>query len=458
MAGQPFPFPKSSTPGARAGEGEGRFVNCYQVQEGGRSYVRRVPGLSQVVATAKTGIRGMLDVNGVIYIVWNGSVTTVSGVTVTTLTGTIPGTDGVTIARNNKVTAGASTPDVVAVRESGGAYILTSSAVSAYPDADLPTTVNSVDFMGGYFLFSIPDGRLFASDLNTTAVNALSFTSAENRADGLRRVVVSGNIAYAFGSSTIEPYQNVGTSPFPLQRAATVPPIGILTTMAVAGFEEAWNQPLFFVASDKTVKSLSGYETGTVSTPDVDRFISASTVSTIEMLVYVWNGRPYLAVSSDAGSWVLDVAQNAWHERSSTGATRWRASRSVYSGERWVFGDALSGDLLTLSATLLENGAALGGFTQSGALKSFPSRVATKLFGDLTEADITIFVSWSHDGGKTWSTELPRSLADADKWPVSVSNIGLSTQHGIIAKFRWEGAADFSFSGATADRVDVRAA
>jgi len=457
MTAQPFPFAKSSTPGARPGEGEGRSLNCYAVTEGERSYVRRVPGLAQLVATGKTGIRGTLDVNGVMYVVYTGSVVKIDGATVTTLTGTIPGSDGVTIERNNKVTGGVSTPDIVAVRETGGAYVLTTATVSTYPDADLPATVNSVAFLGGFFQFSVPDGRLFDSELNSTDINALSFTTAESRADGLRRVIVQGNLAYAMGSSTIEPYQNVGTSPFPLQRAATVPPIGILTTMAVAGYQEAWNGPIFFVASDKTVKVLTGYETGAVSTPDVDRFIAASTVSAIGVDVYVDDGRQYVAVSSDVGSWVYDVAGRSWHERLSTGATRWRATRSLYSNEKWVFGDTLSGDLLILSSTLLENGQELGGFIQSGQLKAFPARVATKLFADFTEADIIIYVSWSHDGGKTWSTELQRSLADADKWPLSVSNLGLSKSAGIIVKFRWTGAADFSFSGATADRLDVRA-
>lgn len=456
MAPQPLPFPKSSSPGARAGEGEGRYMNCYSVTEGGRSYVRRVPGLARQVATGKSGIRGMLDVNGVIYIVWEGAVTTVSGAEVATLSGTIPGSDGVTLARNNKVVAGVSVPDVVAVRESGGAFILSATTVSPYPDADLPATVNSVDFLGGYFLFSIPDGRLFASELNSTAVNGLSFTSAEARADGLRRVVVSGSLAYALGGSTIEPYQNVGTAPFPLQRAPTVPPVGLLTTMAIAGHEEAWNHPLYFVASDKTVKALSGFRAETVSTADVDRFIAASSVASIEALVFVDDGRPFFAVSSDAGTWVLDVAAHAWNERQSTAETRWRASRSIYSGERWVFGDRLSGDLLALSDVLKENGADLGGFIQSGPLKAFPARVAASLAADFTQADLTIHVSWSHDGGKTWSAELQRSLSHTDRWPLSVSNTGLSTQHGLIVRFRWSGDADFSFSGASADRLDVR--
>lgn len=458
MAGSPFPIPKSSTPGARAGEGEGRLFNCQAVTEGDRSYVRRTAGLARLVATGKTGIRGLLDVNGVLYVVYTGSVVTVSGSTVTTLTGSIPGSDGVTLARNNKVTGGVSTPDIVAVRESGGAYVLTSSAVSAYPDADLPATVNSVTFLEGFFLFSIPDGRIFASDLNTTAINALSFATAEARADGLRRIIVRGNISYAMGGTTIEPWKNVGTSPFPLQRSPTVLQVGLLTTMAVAGFEDSWNAPTYFVSADKRIMALSGYETAPVSTPDVERFLAASTVATVELTAFVWNGRSFIAVSSDAGSWVLDVEARSWHERGSTGATRWRAKFSTYSGEQWVFGDSLTGDLLVMSSTLTENGAVVGGFIQSGPLKDFPARVAAKLSADFTEADLTIHVSWSHDGGKTWSTELERSITDAEKWPVSVSNLGLSTHAGAIVRFRWEGPADFSFMGATATRVEARAA
>ncbi|POR52399.1 hypothetical protein [Bosea psychrotolerans] len=455
----PLPFPKSSTPGVRPGEGEGRYVNCYPVQEGDRSYVRRVAGLSRSVATGKTGIRGLLDVNGVSYVVFTGAVVTVAADgTVTTLAGAIPGSDGVTLARNNKVTAGASTPDIVAVREGGGAYLLTATTVAAYPDADLPATVNSVDFLGGYFLFSIPDGRLFASELNATQINALSFTTAESRSDGLRRVAVQGSLAYGFGGSTIEPYQNVGTAPFPLQRAATVPPVGILTTMAVAGFQETWNGPLYFVASDRTVKALSGYETATISTPDVDRFIAASSAATVAVDVFAWQGRQFVAVSSDGGSWIYDTVERSWHERLSSGVARWRATRSIYSNGQWLFGDTLSGDLLTLSSALTENGAALSGLIQSGPLKDFPARVAARLSADFTQAEIAIYVSWSHDGGKSWSSELQRSLADADRWPVSVANLGLSSHAGLILRFRWEGSADFAFLGATAERLEARAA
>lgn len=458
MAGTPFPIPKSSTPGARPGEGEGRLFNCYTVTEGDRTYARRTAGLELLIALGGSGFRGGIDVNGARYGVFNGSVKREVGGVVTTLTGTIPGSDWVTIQRNNKVTGGASTPDIVAVRSAGGAYVLTSTTVSAYPDADLPATVNSIDFLEGFFLFTDPNGTFFASELNSTAINPLSFATAEARSDGLRRVIVRGNIAYAMGETTIEPWKNVGTSPWPLQRSPTVMQVGILSTMAVAGFEETWNAPTYFVSSDKRVMALGGYETAPVSTPDVERFIAASDAATVEVLAYAWKGRSFIAVSSDQGSWVFDIEARAWHERGSTDVDRWRATRSFVSGGRWVFGDTETGDLLVMSDTLTENGDPLGGFLETGPLKDFPARVAAKLSADFTEAAITIYVSWSLDGGKTWSTELQRTITDAEKYPVSVSNLGLSTHAGLRVRFRWEGPQDFSFMGATATRVEARAA
>lgn len=457
MAGLPFPLPKNSTPGSLPGEGEGRYWNCEPVTEGERSYVRPTPGLDRQVSTGKTGIRGMIDVNGVLYVVWTGSVVTVTGMTVQTLTGSIPGSDGVTLARNNKVTGGVSTPDVVAVRSTGGAYVLTSSAVSAYPDADLPNTTNSVVFVDGFLCFSIPDGRIFASELNSTDVNALSFATAEARADDLRRLVVRGAIVYAMGGSTIEPWKNEGLAPFPLLRQATVMQTGLHTTMAVAGYEDSWNAPTIFVSADKQVSALVGFETSAVSTPDVNRFIAASTPSTIDATAYVWEGRPYVAISSDQGTWVFNVVGNSWHERGSAGATRWRAKYSIYSGNSWIFGDVLTGDLLVMSKAFTENGAAIGGFIQTGPLKDFAANVAAKLFADFTPALATIFVSWSLDGAKTWCVnELVFSIEHSDQWPVSVASLGRSTHHGIIVKFRWEATGAFSFMGATAARADMR--
>jgi hypothetical protein len=58
------------------------------------------------------------------------------------------------------------------------------SVTNSYPDPDLPA-VNSVTSIDGYLVFTTGDGRAFATDLNTTAVNPLSFAQAEAKPDGL---------------------------------------------------------------------------------------------------------------------------------------------------------------------------------------------------------------------------------------------------------------------------------
>ncbi|GGC58314.1 hypothetical protein [Chelatococcus reniformis] len=524
-----LPIPRSSTPGSRPGEGQGRLINCYSVREGDVDVVRRCPGLLSVFATTGTGLRGMIEANFGFYAVFGDKVAYISypGPTVAYLAGTIPGTDPVTLAINNRTPAA----DVVAVRRDGGAYVLTPTAVSPYPLTQtaeitasitgttldvtflatgalavgdgivgpgvaantfitalgtgtggtgaytvgiaqsagsagmagyrsiLPANVNSVAFLDGYFLFTVPDGRIYASALNSTDIDALSFATAESRADGLRRGIVCGALFYAMGGSTIEPWQNVGSSPFPLQRAQTILPTGIRATMAAAGDGPGWDHGLIFVAADGSVRTLDGYSDAVISTPDVERFIAASVPAELDMMAHIARGRPLVTVSSPLGSWAYDVRGRAWHERVSAGLARWRAGGALFtSSGAWLLGDRLSGHILAPAGDFREAGAAMTVVIESGPLKDYPARLAIpSLFADFTAADAgQIDVSWSHDGGKTFSAPLSRSLAMADRVPVRVNRLGLSTHHGLRARLASSSDADFAFMGAGVPDPQVR--
>jgi hypothetical protein len=449
-------FPTDSTPGALTGEGEGKLRNAFAEKAGQRVYWKRVPGLVLSRATSQTVPRGSIDLSGTIYAAYSGQVAKiVPGTSSALLTNGLPGTDGVTWARNNAN----PTPDLVVCRESGGCKIVTTSAVSTYPDADLPFgNVNSVDFMGGYFLFTELSGKLWATDLNTTATNGLSFTTCDAQPDQLYRVFVSGNIAYAMGASTIECYYNAGSSPFPLQRHATVIPVGLLTTMAVAGQREGWDHAPYFVAHDRTVRSLDGFRAPKVSTVDVDRFLTASTASTIEAGTYTFRGNAIWYVSSDQGTYEYNVNSGGWNERLSTGLTKWRGSRSVKSGSDWYVSDTQDGSLQKISTTTyVENGAALTFRIESAPLMEFPVRGATPdIFLNFTPASMNCLVSNSMDGGATWSSPVTRSLlASAD--PVRINRIGTTSHHGLRIRIDVSDAGDFSFMGGSVPRLQPRA-
>lgn len=455
------PFPLSSTPGLRPGEGEGRVVNGYNVKEGDTVYNRRCPGLEVYVATGGTGNRGMIDLNGTIYVAYSDGVSRITPDGFVFPVGTIPGATPVTWARNNKVAGGASTPDLIAARTNGGVYVVTDSSVTTYSLPGLPATaVNSVEFLDGFFIFTTSDGRIFASDLNSVTVNALSFATAESKPDQLLRGIVHAGVFYAMGTETIEPWVNVGGSPFPLQRASSVLPVGLRTATAIAGFEVGWDHGPYFVAHDLTVRALEGYNTRKVSTPDVEAFIAASSAPTLEACVYTVKGNAFWALSSNIGTWVYNVTTGLWHQQVSTGTNRWRGNLSVKSAARWVVGDKLSGNLLTISDSVrTEAGQPVTWTIESSPLKEYPARIAVpSLFADFTEADgVSVDVSWSHDGGKSWSNPLTCSLGEADRGSIRVNRLGLTTQHGLRVRFSSSSTGDFSFMGASVPVIQGRA-
>lgn len=460
-----LPFPMSSTPARLTGEGEGRLLNCYTEKAGDSVIVRRVPGLTTYATTSLSGPRGAYTrgdgvtlfayANGLARIQASGSVSIDSG--------SIGGTGLVTFAVNNNGVAALGTGfrGQVAVAESGGAWLIANAVVSAFPDTDLPSTVNSVSFMGGYFLFTVPDGRIFASGLNENEVDALSFANAESKADALVRGFVHAGAFFACGSNTIEPWLNVGSEPFPLTRGTTVIPIGLKAAACVAGFEEGWDGNPFFVAHDGTVHELTGYTTKRVSTPAVEDFIARSSDASLEACCYTHRGHPIWTLSSSLGTWCFDTVTRQWHERQSNGLTRWRASRSVKVNGGWLLGDVSSGRLLKIDDTVrTEAGDPVPFLLESAPLKGFPARASVAaLEGDFSmgRAGASVSASWSRDGGATWSTPIARSLAPT-VGPVRINRLGLASHHGLRVRFTSTSSADFSFMGAAVvPEPDVRA-
>src|ERR671912_295661 len=140
-----IPFPQSSSPGRRDGEGAGRLINAYYDEEAGRPYWRRTPGMTAFATLGGGVVRGMLEVGNDLYVVYNGNAAKISSGGTVTVLGTVSGVDRVTVA----------------------------------------------------------DGRIIASNVNATGINPLSFTNADARSDKLLMGKVHSNIFYAFGTQTI---------------------------------------------------------------------------------------------------------------------------------------------------------------------------------------------------------------------------------------------------------------
>jgi len=446
-----IPFPISSAPGLRPQEGGGRLINAFMekapVGAAGDTLIRRSPGLEQKMSVIYPHTRGFLpiSISEALWILDERVVKFNQGFVLTGDLGPLSGTEPVTVARNNAVPS-----DLVAVTDTGCFVLHTSGPPTAYPDGDLPGSPTSVCDFQGFFVWSYGDGKIFASDLNTTAVNAASV----NVEQGLfvRRVVKYADRLYAFGDKWTAVYNDAGTQPFPFAREAVIPK-GIIGTHAVAGWEPGWANQLIWVGDDFIVYQLNGYTPQPISTDSVSRAIRSAILhgsrNLIEAYVYMYEGNAFWGITArDQWTWEYNLTSGAWNERMSYARADWRGSKTVRMFDSWLAGDATTGALFNISGNVFVEGSdELIWQVESGVVQGFPrgmviprsSFLMTAGVGDFdSEVDPKVEISWSLDGGYSYGEPVLRRLGGPGltKSHPYILNTGLSRGQGVRYKLR----------------------
>jgi hypothetical protein len=469
-----IPFPLSTSPGQRPQEGMGRLINAYAEGrgEGGANVVwHRSPGLrvlgsdtataewtawsfpfeewftvAESAAAAIDGqFRGGVVVASLLYGVFGEMVYTVdaAGQFSAPFTGTVAGTSKAFVFRNNN-----ATPEVVIVADSV-AYEIVGSTVIPYSDSDVGSPSCGC-FHDSYFMFGYGDGKIRASGVNTTAINLIDFTTAETNPDGVIHVWSYRGQLYAAGTSTIEVYGlPINATAFPLTRVGYNITPGLIAPHCVAGFQAEFGNNPIYCASDNTVRQLNGFTPDKISPPELDALIAAvEDKSELEAICYISKGHAFWQLSSADWTWVFNCNTQKWHERKSDGLVRSRMSVSVPAFNQWLVGDTESNNLLQVDGTIateVDDDHELLFRVESAPVKDFPNRVRvnradfdfTVGVGDVTgadpiETDPSILISWSDDGGVTWSTPWYRKLGRQAETQqrITVLNTGMSGPMG----------------------------
>jgi len=427
------PFPDTTMPGTPGHfqESGGRIINSYiePLGQAAPSTViyRRAPGLRNFGTTVRTGFRGGIQVLATLYTAWNNRLVTFAepGGAATDV-GAFPGTLKGFFARNNRsstpgppawITATAySAGNMVSnggsqylctVNHTSGATFATDLAAGKWvlqgigpdivfvdPDGNMigingtaiNTTLtrpsdmaapNSVCAMDGFFVYTISDGKVWASDSNSNFIPALSFGTAENKPDGLVRGVPWAGQLFLFGPSTTEVWANAGTTPFPFARSVVIPR-GIAGPYCVSGFEDNFSRALVWVADDNTVVRLNGYLPEKISPPDLDGLIEREPAvsglkPSLEMSCFISRGHAFILLSAPTWSWVFDLNTNKWAERKSYLQARSRITGSVFAFNKWLCGDLLSNNVQEITnQAATEVGLPFRWQLDSGAVENFP--------------------------------------------------------------------------------------
>lgn len=441
-------FPVSHSPGLRASEGAGRLVNCYAepMGEGARaSAVRhRSPGLTNFGTTARTGCRGLVEVAGTLYAAFSGQLEKFSSAGgASTNVGALTGTKKGFFARNN-----AATPDKVFVDPDGNIATFTTAAVTNSFDADLPA-VNSVTAYNGYFIFSTGSGQIWSTGLNVVTVDPLAFTT-DQESGGLYRVVTFAGRVYALGQKASGIYTDAATSPFPLARVDVIQR-GIAGPYCVTGHESNFAKGLHIVADDNTVCRIDGNTVTKISPPDLDGLIEAvSDKTTLQMCSYISRGHAFIEITCPAWTWVCNLNNGKWHQRKSYLLQNSRISQTYYAFGKWLCGDSQTGNVQQITSSAhQEITSPLICEVWSAPLQDFPQRargmsahfdfamgVGEAPGTDPIETDPSVEVSYSTDGGQTFSIPRIRKLGrqSIGKQRVRVNQIKACGRQGYIWK------------------------
>ena len=375
-----------------------------------------VPGTSRF-DTGTTGLngpcRGMLYVYGRGLYVLGGTTAALfndQGVA-TPVSGTIPGSSMVIMAANQR-----TSPQIGIVADNVYYVLDTGTNTISQPNISSLPAPNSVTFLDGYLVFSIPDGRIFQTNLNDAlTVNALAYATASSRSDGLRRIVTHRGALIVLGEESLEMWEDAGTTPFAFAPIRAYIDIGCIAGQTVATVADT----LMWVDQNGMVRQLTASEPVRVSTHSLERAISSLTWDERRGLRAVYthfNGHDFYAVTSPYWTWEFDLATGLWHERVSGGLSNWFAQGFEFFNGKVIVGSSQDASMHALDDTSeSESGNPYLFLAQSAPLHAFPKG----LIVDQLDVDIIpgvgitgsnplasnpkLMLDWSDDGGNTWT-------------------------------------------------------
>jgi hypothetical protein len=393
--------------------GDARLINLMAERspEGARERIAVIPapGLEPFAIAAETPSRGVffLPDTDAIYSVHAERLAKVSRSGVVTVLGAVAGAERCIAAQNRR-----SPAETVIVSEYA-VYVLSDDEVRLVDieafDGLLPT---SVAYLAGRIIYSMRDGRILWSDVGSAvAVQGLSFATAEDSSDKLKRVFVDRSELFLMGDETIEVWRPTGDAdaPFAPVTNATIQK-GIIGKHAVAAFDNS----IAWVGNNGTVYRLESYVPKRISDHGVERLIGALDEAGRAALVcftYSINGHELLHVTCPEWTKVYDAATAQWHDRQTLYAGGWRASDVVEAWGGLYAGDRLTGAVSRVDANSFSDlEKRIVGEMVSPVMHGFPAGMVINEahldlavgYGEPLALDPIARVRWSNDGGQTF--------------------------------------------------------
>lgn len=389
-----------------------KTVNCFSEKADGDKNqdfaLMLIPGLDLFASIAPgQPVRGLhfMD-SSVLYAVVGAFLYSIDQGGTATVVGGIPDSGHVRMADNGTQ---------LAICAGTTGYVLSAGVLA--PPTDLPT-VSDVTYIDSYIVWTIAnsDQCIFSAINDATSYDLLDVFSAEGAPDGLLAILNDHLQLLLFGTRTTEIFYDSGDADNPFQRQGNAfIERGIFSRDSAVKIDNG----VHFFGDDRIVYRLDGYSPTRISTHAIEYHLR--NVTDAWAFTYTQEGHKFYCLCTDQGTWCYDMATGAWHERLSTGRDNYRVGFSETAWGRPIMGDNETGLLYSPSLdSFTENGDYISMQIDLPTLTASRTRVTMYSFEVYCEtgvglnsgqgSDPQMMLTYSDDGGRTWSNELWRSM------------------------------------------------
>ena len=387
-----------------------KLVNCFAEKADGDKQadfaVMAIPGLKPFADIAPSAIRGTNFMGDLLYVVAGTQLYSVTVSGAATSLGTVAGSGPVRMANNGTEVAIAAAPY---------GYVYSGGVVQM--PYDLPQ-VADVAYIDSYFVWVVHDSDqcIYSGIDDGLSYDLLDVFTAEGSPDRLKSIVNDHRELQLGGSGSIEIFYNSGGSDNAFERQGNAfIERGVFDRDSYIKCDNS----TFFVGDDRIVYRLDGYTPVRVSTHAIE--YKLRNAAYVRGFTYTQEGHKFYCVTSDVGTLCHDMATGAWHERKSWQKANWRVGGAITAWNRTFLSDAFTGKLYEPDFDVYDEDGetiaveidlpSLGDTVTRRTCYSFAVNMETGVgLNDGQGADPKIMLSYSKNGGRTYSNELWRSM------------------------------------------------
>lgn len=369
--------------------------------------------------------------------------------------GTIPGGDLVSMADNGTV---------LFIVANGTAYTHDGTTLSTL---SLSFTPVQVDYLNQQFIVLDNANQVHISDVASTTFSATNYIEPESSSDDTSAIKVFNQFLMNFGTDTVEPWENtgVGTPPFERMNGAIVEDVGVLNKNCVTSTKDA----LYFLGSDSLPYKLQSFQATKLT--DQNQGIAELFRSYIKTNTFCrtlqTGGQDIIAFTFPGNNktWCFSVQTGLWFELThGVSGDTWLGKTSAFLFDKQLVGDRINGNIYELDPNTYQDngttkarervfrpfsGAQLGSPRENFQLRSVRFAVETGV--GVSDTSPQMMVSYSFDGGRTYSNERTLPLGEEGDYLNTVADYRNQKFTDLVVKVRYTDNTRFSLYTSSLD-------